>query len=421
MTRLFVSVVAGIGVWPMSLAPPPATKQALPSIDASSADCYAKVGTLLDLSGGKLTAEVREPYLTWAEGAVLQELRQKEQTIPQDCLAEVRGDATLRDAAFGAVFPPDPSILQNYAQLRAKLGSRLIASYSSLAIAVAIAKRVKGVETLEATGGSGSASANENQDFGHDYQPELWADESLRGMGNDDEKNYVRLVADFMRANQVAALDLYKNSGLQQQLVAFLNRHSVPTALIEETKQSIQFGERLKNAMVILGQRPTSRDQRPTAAAWLKHLIRIFESTPDSTPTVYGKVLPWPLFPLDKAPWPLLMPLAHTVPLSEAGYIWEAFKGEHGDDRYHTYGPYRGDDDAMPYELQPSKWFGDAWPDRIVHGGECAPISKGTVDLYSALGKPAMWAGQPGHANLISFKYLAEASKEPEFTALPTG
>ena len=109
------------------------------------------------------------------------------------------------------------------------------------------------------------------------------------------------------------------------------------------------------------------------------------------------------------APWPLLMPLAHSVPLSEANYIWEAFQGEHGPDRYHTYGPYRGDADVIPDSLRPSKWFWDAWPDRIVHGGMCAPISKGTVDLYSALGKPAMWAGQPGHANLISFQHVGDA------------
>jgi TPR repeat protein len=99
------------------------------------------------------------------------------------------------------------------------------------------------------------------------------------------------------------------------------------------------------------------------------------------------------------------MPLAHSVPLSEARYIWEAYQGEHGPDRFHTQGPFRDGADAMPYELQPSQWFWDAWPDRIVHGGECVPISKGTVDFYCALGKPAVWAGQPGHANLITFNY----------------
>ena len=130
------------------------------------------------------------------------------------------------------------------------------------------------------------------------------------------------------------------------------------------------------------------------------------DGVPTSTPEQDGKPMPWPLFPIDAAPWPLLMPLAHPVPIHEADYIWETFQGEHGSDRYHTYGPYRGDDDMMPDCLKPSPWFWDAWPDRIVHGGMCVPLSKATVDLYSSLGKPAMWAGQPGHANLISFQYV---------------
>jgi len=112
------------------------------------------------------------------------------------------------------------------------------------------------------------------------------------------------------------------------------------------------------------------------------------------------------MFPLDTAPWPLLMPLVHSVPLSEADYIWQAFQGNLGSDRYHSYGPYNEDDKIMLASLQPSKWFWDAWPDRIVHGGVCVPLSLGTVDFYSGLGKPATWAGQPGHCNLISFQHV---------------
>jgi hypothetical protein len=119
----------------------------------------------------------------------------------------------------------------------------------------------------------------------------------------------------------------------------------------------------------------------------------------------------WPLFPIKSAPWPLLMPLVHKVPLKESSYIWEAYQGEHGEDRFHTYGPYRDDATAMPDMLLPSHWFWDAFPDRIVHGGECIPISKGTVDLYSSLGKPAMASAQPGHSNLISFQKDGETWK----------
>jgi hypothetical protein len=260
---------------------------------------------------------------------------------------------------------------------------------------MAVSRRIKGVENAKAM-----------KDIGQDYQPGFWTDESLHTAGSNEEKQFIRCAADFMNESQVSASDLYQNSGLQEGFKTYLSKHGVSANWISEAKKSVPFGERLKEAMVLLNQRPASRDPKPNIIAWMKHLVQINEATSTSTPDSNGKPMPWPLFPIDKAPWPLLMPLAHSVPLKEANYIWETFQGEHGPDRYHTYGPYYGDDDVIANSLKPSEWFWDAWPDRIVHGGECVPISKGTVDLYSSLNKPAMWAGQPGHANLITFQYV---------------
>src|SRR5579884_2535769 len=360
-----------------------------------SRECCATVAPVLQSTGGMLTPDVQNAYLEWAEKTVLQQLRQSSQTVPGSCLTEVRQDGMLREAVFGSVFPPDPSILQNYATLRAQLGENVLAKYRSLIVAISVARRIKGVE-----------NADQIQNVGRDYQPDFWTDESLQVPNSEPEKAFVRLLAAFMKQEQVSAADLYENAPLQAQLKAFLAQHAVPAGAIDGVKKSVSFGEQLKNAMVLLGQRPGVREPKPGAVAWIRHLIALNEATPLSTPTQDGKPMPWPLFPIDSAPWPLLMPLAHAVPLSEASYIWEAFQGEHGPDRYHTYGPYQGDDGVMSASLKPSRWFWDAWPDRIVHGGMCVPISKGTVDLYCALNKPAMWAGQPGHANLISFQYV---------------
>ncbi|HLK56210.1 MAG TPA: hypothetical protein VKU00_06585 [Chthonomonadaceae bacterium] len=360
-----------------------------------SKECYTQVGPVLQSAGGKLTPEVRNAYLDWAEKTVLQELRQNNQAVPESCLAEVRKDGMLRDAMFGSVFPPDPSILQNYAQLRTQLGDKILTKYRSLVVAVSVAKRIKDVEK---PGG--------NAEIGRDYQPGFWVDESLQFPGSNEEKEFTRRIADFMKQSQIAAADLFQNADLQEQLKANLAQHAIPAPFLAGVKKTVWFGERLKYAMVLLGQRPAARDPKPKTIDWLRHLIEINEAKPTSTPTIDGRPMPWPLFPIASAPWPLLMPLAHPVPLSEANYIWSAFQGEYGPDRYHTYGPYRGDDDLIANSLNPSKWFWDAWPDRIVHGGMCVPISKGTVDLYTSLNKPAMWAGQPGHANLISFQYV---------------
>jgi len=376
-----------------------------PQSDAIRDSLYATLAPVLKSSDWRITPDARAAYLNWAENIAMGELRNSHQSVPYDCLSEVWADSTLSDAMFAAVFPPDPSILQNYARLRTEMGVQFTGKYRSLAIAVAVAKRIGGVETSPDMDPV-STSVNEeggDRDTDGNYQPGFWTDESLESVKTAQEKDLIDDIAYYMKASHVSALALYQSKTLQGQLVAFLKDRNVDPSLIAETKQSVEFGERLKNAMVLLGQRPGSRGKKPDTASWLRYLVSIFESNPGSTPALDGKRMSWPLFPLDRAPWPLLMPLARPVPLGEARYIWETFQGQHGSDRFHTYGPFRGDADAMPYELQPSPWFWDAWPDRILHGGECVSISKGTVDLYSSLARPAVWAGQPGHANLISF------------------
>jgi hypothetical protein len=297
-----------------------AEERANPADGAIIKECYVEVDPMLERSDGKLTPEVRRAYLDWAEKTVLQELLQGKQTVPQDCLAEVRADATLRDAMFGAVFPPDPSILQNYAHLRADLGTGFVRPYRSLAIAVAVAKRIKGVEIRSDLTGAGEASplpSGVSRNFGRDYQPEFWVDESLQPVRSEAEKKMIGGIADFIKTSQIAAVELYQNPARQRQLVAFLSQRNVAPALIAQTKQSVQFGEWLKNAMVLLGQRPAAREGKPDTANWVRHLASIYQATPSSTPTLEGAVMSWPLFPIHKAPWPLLMPLARPVPLAK--------------------------------------------------------------------------------------------------------
>jgi hypothetical protein len=370
-----------------------------------NAQCYSVLGPLLKNSGGALSPEVREAFLRWSEATDFTELRQNSQTIPHDCLDEVHHDPILRDAMFGALYPPDPSILQNYARLRAKLGPAYMSKYRSLVIAVSIGRRTKGVEPADV--------------IGRDYQHGFWTDESLQSPGSDDDKRFLQLIADFIKKNNISMLDLYHGAEWQQKLKTYLGQNSVSGDRINQVQTSVQFGEKLKYAMVLLGLRPGAREPKPDIVDWLRHIAVINETVPSSTPDGVS----WPIFPVATAPWPLLMPLSHTVPLSEADYIWDTFEGKNGSDRFHTYGPYRDDGDEMPYELQPSKWFWDAWPDRIQHGGECVNISKGTVDFYSSLGRPAMWAGQPAHCNLITFERRGNewmADIEQDFAGGPT-
>jgi hypothetical protein len=130
-----------------------------------AADCYLKIGPSLHKSGGRLTPELRKVYLDWARSTVLKALIQKNRTVSQDCMAEVDQDPALADAMFGAVYPPDPSVLQNYAQLRAQMGLSFTKNYRSLAMGIAVARRIRGVEL--------------DQSIGRENQVPIWADITL--------------------------------------------------------------------------------------------------------------------------------------------------------------------------------------------------------------------------------------------------
>jgi len=174
------------------------------------------------------------------------------------------------------------------------MGEDFMARYRSLAAAIAVSKRVKGVE-----------SAGDLGNIGRDYQPGFWTDESLQVPGSDREKSYVKHIADFLTQTHAAALDVYQDGGLQSRLRDYLTQCGVDGDLIGEVGKNLRFGERLKYALVLAGQRPGARDPKPSTVDWLRHIVDLNEATPISTPDSGGKPMPWPLFPVKSAPWPL--------------------------------------------------------------------------------------------------------------------
>jgi hypothetical protein len=342
-------------------------------------------------SEGKLTLDVRGAYLDWSEKLVLSQLAAKRQEIPQDCLDEVHRDPNLRDATFAAVYPPDPDILQNYARLRKALGSAFMGRYRSLVIGVAVAHRSSPVPPADENDFYTAAAATEPSEREAAEAPE--PSDALS-----------RSVADFLKTRNLTALEVFKDQSKRSELLDFLRKRGVvEKKQIDALQQNKPLGRALKRAMIILDQRPAAREPRPDEVTWLKYLASIYESNPDTPKKKKGGEMDWPLFPMDKAPWPLLMPLARPLPLGEARFIWEKFNGQHGPDRFHSYGPYRLFDKEILYELQPSDLHWESWQDRIIHGGVCTVMCTITIDLHSALCVPSVHAGQPHHANLITY------------------
>jgi hypothetical protein len=365
-------------------------KTALPASDNSGEQGFAVVVASLERSGGHLTPEIRSAYLAWQEQSVLAKLNDSQEGIPADCLAEVRADPVLRDAMFGAIDPPDPSILQNYARLRAALGAGFVSRYRSLVVAAAVAMRTNG------------ARVRTDKEYAQQMPDSPSATESPLQIETD---GLVEAIADFMTQNNIAALDLYQAPDKQQRLVAFLQAKNIDANLIASVSDPKRLHDLLKQAMVKMGQRPARRELPPDEVTWLRYLVSIYETRLDfDAPATKGKPTQWLRFPMDKAPWPILMPLYHPYPLGEARYIWEKYQGEHGPDRYHTYGPYKKGEPERILELTPSSWNWNAWPDVLVHGGICTIMSTMATETHVSLGEPAVMAGQPGHSNLMTYR-----------------
>jgi hypothetical protein len=367
------------------------------------ATSFAPVLQALKKADGQIVPAVRDAYVNWAEQSVLQQLNDANETLSVKGLAEINADLTLRDALFATAYPPDPNILRQYAYLRNTLGPDFVKKYHSLVIGVAVATRARPVKP---TGAAAADADNSDDADDADLSPDDGVSDEVADAESlpPQSSELVDAIANFLTAEKITALQLYQSPDEQQRLVTALQSQKFPPRQVAQVKQPLRLFHLIKGAMVQLGQRPAYREVEPDTVTWLRYLATNFEATPSSTPTVKGLPKSWPLFPLTQAPWPLLMPMARPLPLGEARYIWEKFQGEHGADRYHLYGPYRGLAGAIPYELQPSPWSWSAWPDRIIHGGVCVVMSGIATDTHSALGEPSLRAAQPHHSNLISYK-----------------
>ena len=138
----------------------------------------------------------------------------------------------------------------------------------------------------------------------------------------------------------------------------------------------------------------------------LVDFIRGLITRQDTKLPSFGSGPQWPVFPLDRAPWPLLLPMRQAVPPDEVEFIWKRFTGETPDPegkRLRTYGRYTWDYEKPEVKYKTSKWHPSALPRIIEDGGVCGRLSTLGQTSVLALGQPAMGLYQPGHRAFLSY------------------
>jgi hypothetical protein len=348
-------------------------------------------------NGWKLTEDVRRTYLQYAEYQVLGEIRADSVDLSDKFVEWVRSEPDVYDAAYGAVYPPDRRILLNIHQLRRELGPKLTEKYKQLIIGAAVTRRMIGVSAhpMERKLGTSLQVAQARETGKVSASKVSPAQAAAR---NTEKENTVRVVETYLKANRLSAAKAYADPEHCKALMALLNNAKTGRKITDPKRITSS----LYQYMLGAGQVPAKRDPFPSVAEYIRYLDNILGQKHKPFKKKKG-MSTWPLFPVDKAPWPVLMPLSRTMPLREAQYIWETYNGLHGNNRYHTYGPYRRSDKAGPYRLQPSEWHSASWPSISRVGGLCGTMSSISMLTDTALGKPSLKAGQPGHSCIVLY------------------
>lgn len=124
------------------------------------------------------------------------------------------------------------------------------------------------------------------------------------------------------------------------------------------------------------------------------------------TPAPAGAKQAWPIFPVSRAPWPLLVWFKASVPDRECEWIWERYWGRIPGQAAGIvgYGRYSWDYDRKPeVKHKASAWHPNSLPRIWEDGGVCGRLSTMADTFRRALGMPARGTGQPGHRAFVHY------------------
>lgn len=374
------------------------------------------------IAQGQVDASSFRAYSAAMEAKILTELQAKQITVDPDFLKLLQADRELRDGTFAAIYPADARIFENLQQIWHELPAATFRKYRHLALGAAVLRREIGVGPISDPPGNfkydmfkrwvqAAATAN------------ISPAEYLAGpkdKATPPISPEASTAIDAFKAKHAKPCDeIWADAMLRNELIATLAPLNIEAKAVPGLLLQWQIAK---------GIRPTQRSSAPSIAAYIQALAKKIETPLDlsAASDKKGKLIEWPMFPVAKAPWPVLMGLGLTWPLDESQYIFEKLQGRHGERRLHLYGPYRKAGDEMTVaSLTEIPWASSAWPQQILTGGVCGTMSTLAAGSYISLGVPMFKTGQPGHGNLLSYRANPDGSfyarVEQSASADPTG
>ena len=108
------------------------------------------------------------------------------------------------------------------------------------------------------------------------------------------------------------------------------------------------------------------------------------------------------LFPLSRAPWPLLLLITQQDPVDESTYWWLYYKQK---GEVPTYATYSFDYTKPEIRYNDGAWDPSATPRILTDGGVCGRLSTMAEFAARSIGTPAQGMGQPGHRAYMTYSF----------------
>ncbi len=346
-------------------------------------------------NGFMFSPGVKEAYINYCLGLVAPQLQFSGSTWEW-----LMAHPGVLSAAFSVEYPPNPNILYNYVKLALATGPQRAERFEQLLLANAIACRNRRIETnrmsdYDHPGLSAGVGAEEGWFLNKYKEPEKLSASDEADGGSDAllrVKRQKELAAQYhMSDSQHHDLAKWFKANPRVKIYTLMPMtldQIYTTTGIRLTRQPNN-GEWMKiayNAHRIPPRQPGGIHEN-----LMLHIERFEE----------GQRMNRNLFPLDKAPWPLLLGLTDQDPLDESEYAWLLYKKTGSVPGYATY--------TFSYEKIENRYKDSAWhPDsyfRIIEdGGVCGRLSTMAEFGQRSIGTPAWGMGQPGHRAFMTYE-----------------
>ncbi len=347
--------------------------------------------------------------------------------IPQVHVNEATWDWLIEhpavlNATFALEYPPNPNVVHNFVKLAKLVGPVYAEKYEQLLIAFAVKYRAE--KLLDSSFTADRYGNMQVRDFTWDPERKAELEKQVLHQHGWSVNHDVAVPSDANFAHDSNG-ELFKDEALRKQRLEQMHSN-FDLGSDEDAKRTVNWLKQNKKVQIfhLVGLNRTqfysrtgislSDSREPKSLPWDKIAYCAERYPPRTNGTIVENLClriqryeekgaeRSKLFPLSRAPWPLLLMLTQQDPIDESTFFWNLYKGKGSVPGYATYSF-----DYMKPEIRyrDAEWHPNANPRILTDGGVCGRLSTMAEFAQRSIGTPAQGMGQPGHRAFVAYNY----------------